>query len=188
MSHITVCLCYLCLYARVLSHLCCWLLLAVRDERRKGKEGTCVSMTTHLLVALYKARRGGRERRANRYWQGTLSNKGRPMLPADSNSTSCAASKRSQHADSVRGYATQLMSITFLYCPAHSTLDQQAVRRQVAMPMNNTHPPQPTPRDMRHTHRHRGHAPASVRLDQTQSDSNQTQSEAEHIGSMKWKK
>lgn len=68
-SHVTVCVCVcvLCLYARVLSHLCRWLLLAVRDERREGKEGSCVSMTTHLLVALYKARRGGRERRANRY-------------------------------------------------------------------------------------------------------------------------
>ncbi len=37
-------------------------------DRGRGKEGTCVSsMITHLLVALYKARRGGRERRANRY-------------------------------------------------------------------------------------------------------------------------
>lgn len=26
----------------------------------KVKEGQCVSMTTHLLVALYKARRGGK--------------------------------------------------------------------------------------------------------------------------------
>ena len=44
------------------------LLLVLCDGQRKGEEGTCVSMTTHLRVALYKARRGGGERRANRYW------------------------------------------------------------------------------------------------------------------------
>lgn len=76
----SVCVIYVC--------VCCVLSgggFYLRDGQRK--EGTSVSMTTHLLVALYKARRGGRERRANCYWQGTLWNKGRPMLPADSNST-----------------------------------------------------------------------------------------------------
>lgn len=37
------------------------------DGRRKEKEGTRVSMATHLLVGLYKAEQGGKERRANRY-------------------------------------------------------------------------------------------------------------------------
>lgn len=117
MTHITVWMCWVCFI--YVCYICAWcsvcrrLLLALCDGRREGKEGMCVSMTTHLLVALYKARRGGRERRANRYWQGTLWNKGRPMLPADCNSTSCAASERSRHADSVRCYATY-------WSPSHS--------------------------------------------------------------------
>lgn len=57
---------------------------------------------THLLVALYKARRGERERRSNRYWQGTLWNKGRP--------TCCLLTETAPHAQLQNGASMQTAS------------------------------------------------------------------------------
>lgn len=164
----------------------CWrLLLALCDGRRKGKEGTCVSMTTHLLAALYKARRGGRERRANRYWQGTLWNKGRPMLPADCNST-CMRSFRTEPTCRQRPRLRNIsIPITFLYCPAHSTLDQQAgkggrlpCQRTTRSPHNPPRGTSYTPTDTEDMLQHPS--------DWTKRRATQTkQSEAEHIGSVR---
>lgn len=103
-------------------------------------------MTTHLLVALYKDRRGGRERRANCYWQGTLEEQGEAH----------AACWLEQHL--MRSFTTKptcrqrprLRSVTIprripllgLRIP-HGT--SGLVRQQVAMPTDDTQPPQPRP-------------------------------------------
>lgn len=172
----------------VLSAVWRWLLLAWWTEEGKRR----AHVTTHLLVALYKARRGGRERRANRYWQGTLWNKGRPMLPAaDSNSTPMRSlKKRSQHADSVRGYATSPS-------PSHSFLTfffffllripHWPSRLGKAMPKtDDTQPPQPNKSDMWHTPQTHGTCSSIRRTGpNAESDSNQTESEAERIGSVR---
>lgn len=106
------------------------------------------------------------------------------MLPADWNGTPCAASERSQHADSVPSYATDRSKSHSFYVLRIPHGTNRLLRRQVAMLTDDTQPPTPpnhhhnpaSPRltcDIR-TDREE-HAPASVRLDQTQSDSNQTE-------------
>ena len=179
---------YVCQYVCVLSAVWWWLLLAWWTEEGRRR----AHVTTHLLVALYKARRGGRERRANRYWQGTLWNKGRPMLPAaDSNSTPMRSSKkRSQHADSVRGYATSpspshsFWTFFFFFSCAFHTGPAGLVRP--CQKTDNTQPPQPNKSDIWHTPQTHGTCSSIRRTGpNAESDSNQTESEAERIGSVR---
>lgn len=121
------------------------------DGGREVKEGICVSTTTHLIVALYKARRGGRERRANRYWQG-MSGIGRGPC--------CLL-----QAHPMRGFKTQptcrqrprlrniTLSIAFLLsCAFQTGPADRSKRRQVAMPINDTQPPQPAQSNVGRTH------------------------------------
>lgn len=81
------------------------------------------------------------------------------MLPADWNGTPCAASERSQHADSVPSYATDRSKSHSFYVLRIPHGTNRLLRRQVAMLTDDTQPPpQPSlpPTDMWHTHRQRG--------------------------------
>lgn len=89
----------------------------------RGKD----DVTTHLLVALYKARRGrgggGIKRRSNRYCYHFVEQGGGPCCPLTQTAPDPPALMRSvrkkcQHAGGVRG--------NDIHLPSHSRLDQQA--------------------------------------------------------------
>lgn len=97
----------------------CWVLSGggyySRGGQRKGRGGHMWPPT--CLWPFIKPGGGGRERRANRYWH--LVEQGEAHAACWlKQQPSCAASKRSQHADSVRGYANKLVSIAFHIAPA----------------------------------------------------------------------
>lgn len=176
----------------------------------------CVCVECYLAVAPTCVMDRGRERRAHvSPWQPTClwpfikpggveereglivtdralcGTRGGPCCLLTQTAPPCAASERSQHADSVRGYATKSISIAFLFsffffffsCAFHT--ETSRLGKAAGCHANGRHSaPQPTKSDST-PQTHTGHAPASVRLDQTQSDSNQTESEAEHIGSVR---
>lgn len=160
----------------------CWVLSGggyySRGGQRKGRGGHMWPPT--CLWPFIKPGGGGRERRANRYWH--LVEQGEAHAACWlKQQPSCAASKRSQHADSVRGYANKLVSIAFHIAPAGLVRPCQ---------LTTLSPPTHTAHQEWHVttpppHRYTGHAPASVKTGPTQSDSNQTESEAEHIGSVR---
>lgn len=167
-----VCVCMFCVFAE------CSLEVAT-TWRKEGEMRAHV--TTHLLVALYKARRGGRERRANRYWHLVEQGEAHAACWLKQHS-SCAASEQSQHADSVRGYADKSLSITFHSGPA-------GLVRPCQHSLSNTtrHSPPTAHQEWHVTHTQQTHGTCSSirQTGPTQSDSNQTESEAEHIGSVR---
>lgn len=131
-------------------------------------------MTTHLLVALYKARRGGRERRANRYWQVG-------QVCVWGGTHAARRLKRDPHAQlHMQAASAATASGAFHTGPAGM------VRPQVAMPTDHNSPPSETPPPQRWHVTQRGTACSSIRPTGTQGGATGTRQRVKQNPSVLW--